>query len=132
LSSVDHNYLDNGFWAYSYAQELPAKGVSVLFLERIEDVTDEVMKAVGKASGEKFDKKLEATTSAIEKRASANGKYLAQVREYFNGNQYLLLVYKKYTDVRFVGAPPRSLGKYGGDTDNWMWPRHTADFSLFR
>ena len=132
LSTVEHNYLDNGFWAYSHAEELPAKGVSVLFLERITDVTDEVMKATGRATGDKYDKKFEAVKEKIEARAAEDGRYIAQVKDYFNGNQYLLLVYKKYTDVRLAGAPPRSLGKFGGDTDNWMWPRHTCDFSLFR
>ncbi len=132
LSSVEKNHLDNGFWAYSHAEELPAKGLSVIFLEYIEDVTNEITKATGKSKGEKFDKKFEEIREKIEKRASRNGKYVAQVKEFFNGNQFLLLVYRKYTDVRLAGTPPRSIGKYGGDTDNWIWPRHTGDFSLFR
>jgi len=132
LSSVEKNYLDNGFWAYSTDQELPAKDLSVIYLQRIEDVTDEVMKATKKLKGEKYDKKYEAIKKKIEERASENKKYVAQVKEYFNGNQILLLVYKKYTDVRLVATPPKSIGKFGGDTDNWMWPRHTADFSMFR
>ncbi len=132
LSTVKDNYLDNGFWAYSYAEELPAKGITALFLERMEDVTDEVMKAVGRSKGDKFEKKYKAIVEKIEKRAKAEGNYEAQVKSYFEGNQYILLVYKKYKDVRLVGTPPKSLGKYGGDTDNWMWPRHTADFSIFR
>lgn len=132
LSSVEKNYLDNGFWAYSKDQELPAKDLSVIFLQRIEDVTAEVMKSTGKTKGEKWNKKFEAIKKKIEERAGENKKYVANVKEYFNGNQYLLLVYKKYTDVRLVGTPPKSMGKYGGDTDNWMWPRHTCDFSMFR
>ncbi|MBS1773891.1 MAG: S46 family peptidase [Bacteroidetes bacterium] len=132
LSSVEKNYLDNGFWAYSKDQELPAKDMTVIFLERIEDVTDEINAATKKLKGDKLTKKLEDIKKKIEERAGENKKYVANVREYFNGNQYLLLVYKKYTDIRLVGTPPKSLGKYGGDTDNWMWPRHTADFSMFR
>ncbi len=132
LSSVEKNYLDNGFWAYSYDQELPAKDVSVLFLDHIEDVTAQVNKATGKLKGEKLAKKLEDIKKKIEDKAAQNKKYVANVKEYFNGNQYLLLVYKKYTDIRLVGTPPKSMGKYGGDTDNWMWPRHTVDFSMFR
>ncbi len=132
LSSVENNYLDNGFWAYSKEQELPAKDLSVIYLERVEDVTAEVMKATGKAKGDKWNKKFDEIKKKIEERGSENKKYVANLKEYFNGNQYLLLVYKKYTDVRLVGTPPKSLGKYGGDTDNWMWPRHTCDFSMFR
>lgn len=132
LSSVENNYLDNGFWAYSKEQELPAKDLSVIYLERVEDVTAEVMKATGKAKGDKWNKKFDEIKKKIEERAAENKKYVANLKEYFNGNQYLLLVYKKYTDVRLVGTPPKSLGKYGGDTDNWMWPRHTCDFSMFR
>lgn len=132
LSSVEKNYLDNGFWAYSYSEELPAKDITALFLERMEDVTDEIVKATGKSTGEKFDKKYEKAVEKIKKRVEATGNYEAQVKSYFEGNQYILLVYKRYKDVRLVGTPPKSLGKYGGDTDNWMWPRHTADFSMFR
>ncbi|XZF14780.1 S46 family peptidase [Chitinophagaceae bacterium MMS25-I14] len=132
LSTVEKNYLDNGFWAYSHDQELPAKGVSVLYLQHVDDVTAEINKAVGKAKGAKAAQKLEAARKKIEEREAQGGKYVANVRDYFNGNQYFVLIYKKYTDVRLVGTPPKSLGKFGGDTDNWMWPRHTADFSMFR
>lgn len=132
LSSVKDNYLDNGFWAYSYKEELPAKGITALFLERMEDVTDEIEKATRNKEGEKFEKRYEKAVEKIKERVEAEGNYEAQVKSYFEGNQYILLVYKRYTDVRLVGTPPRSLGKYGGDTDNWMWPRHTADFSMFR
>jgi hypothetical protein len=132
LSTVEKNYLDNGFWAYSKEQELPVKDLSVIYLEKIEDVTAEIEKATKKLKGEKLTKKLDEIKKKIEERAAESKKYVANVKEYFNGNQYLLLVYKKYTDVRLVGTPPKSLGKYGGDTDNWMWPRHTADFSIFR
>lgn len=132
LSSVEKNYLDNGYWAKSMAEELPAEGITALFLQRIADVTDELNAAVGSAKGEQANRLREEAIKAIEKEASKGGKLVANVKEYFNGNQYLLLIYKRYTDVRFVAAPPKSLGKFGGDTDNWMWPRHTADFSIFR
>ena len=132
LSTVDRNLLDNGFWAHSLGEELPAKGITALFLQRMEDVTTEVITAIGNATGEEFNKKLEAVTKDIEERSSDKGKLVANVKSYFNGNQYFLLIYKRYTDVRLVGNPPKSLGKFGGDTDNWMWPRHTADFSMFR
>ncbi|MES2478330.1 MAG: S46 family peptidase [Bacteroidota bacterium] len=132
LSSVEKNYLDNGYWAKSQSEELPAKGITALFLQKIEDVTAQINAAVGTAKGDEATKLLSAEIKKIEKEASKDGKLIANVKEYFNGNQYLLLTYKKYTDVRFVAAPPKSLGKYGGDTDNWMWPRHTSDFSIFR
>ncbi len=133
LSSVEKNYLDNGFWAKSKAEELPAQGITVIYLQEVVDVTPEIMAAVrGNNAGPEWNKKYDAARKKIEERAANGGKLVANVKEYFNGNQYLLLTYKKYTDVRLVGTPPKSLGKFGGDIDNWMWPRHTADFSMFR
>ncbi len=132
LSTVDRDLLDNGFWAHSLQEELPAKGVTALFLQSMEDVTAKVKAAVGDATGEDYNKKFEAIKKEIEDKESMNGKLVASVKDYFNGNQFFLLVYKRYTDVRLVGTPPKSLGKFGGDTDNWMWPRHTSDFSMFR
>lgn len=132
LSTVERNLLDNGFWAHSLSEELPAKGVTALFLQKMVDVTTEVKAAIGDATGEELKKKLDAVSKEIETKETQGGKYVANVKEYFNGNQYFLLIYKRYTDVRLVGNPTRSLGKYGGDIDNWMWPRHTADFSMFR
>lgn len=132
LSTVERNLLDNGFWAHNMQEELPAKGVTALFLQRMEDVTDKVKAAIGNATGEEFNKKFDAVKKEIEEAAGEKGKYVANVKDYFNGNQFFLLVYKRYTDVRLVGTPPKSLGKFGGDTDNWMWPRHTSDFSMFR
>jgi hypothetical protein len=132
LSTVERNLLDNGFWAHNLNEELPAPGVTALFLQRMEDVTDEVKAAVGNATGEEYTKKFDAIRKEIEDKEAKGGKYVANVKEYFNGNQYFLLIYKRYTDVRLVGTPPKSLGKFGGDTDNWMWPRHTSDFSMFR
>jgi len=132
LSTVEKNYLDNGFWAKSLQEEIPAPGLTVLFLQRMEDVTKEVRRYIGDAKGEEYNKKFDEISKKIEDRTSENDKYETSVKEYFNGNQILLLVYKRYTDVRLVATPPKSLGKFGGDTDNWMWPRHTADFSVFR
>ncbi len=132
LSTVDRNLLDNGFWAHNIKEELPAQGVTALFLQSMEDVTDKVKAAVGDATGEDYNKKYEAVKKEIETKAANDGKYVANVKDYFNGNQFLLLIYIRYTDVRLVGTPPKSLGKFGGDTDNWMWPRHTSDFSMFR
>lgn len=132
LSTVDRNLLDDGFWAKNMNEELPAKGVTALYLQRMEDVTEEVKKAIGDAKGEDFNKKFAEIKKKIESRSTEGGKFEANVKDYFNGNQFFLLIYKRYTDVRLVGTPPKSLGKFGGDTDNWMWPRHTADFSMFR
>ncbi len=132
LSTVEKNYLENGFWAKSYNEEIHAPGLSVKFLVRMEDVTATVRKAFEKGSREKQHKAYLKIKEDLEKKAAENGKYTATVASYFNGNQYILLVYQVFTDVRLVGTPPKSLGKYGGDTDNWMWPRHTADFSIFR
>jgi Peptidase S46 len=132
LSTVERNLLDNGFWAHNIGEELPANGVTALFLQRMEDVTDKVREAIGNATGEEYNKKFDAIRKQIEEQAAEKGKYVANVKDYFNGNQFFLIIYKRYTDVRLVGTPPKSLGKFGGDTDNWMWPRHTSDFSMFR
>ncbi len=133
LSSVDHNYLKDGFWAKSKEEELPAEGLSVTFLKRMDDVTDQVLNGVSDdLSSEDREKLIAENTAEIIKTASENNNYTVRVQDYFEGNQYFLIVYEKYTDVRFVGAPPSSIGKFGFDTDNWMWPRHTGDFSMFR
>lgn len=132
LSSVEHNYLEDGFWSKKMSEELPAKGLSVKFLVRMEDVTAELNKALSKKNDKKAQKSFDKEKEELEKKASENGKYVAVVSEFYNGNQYILIIYQVFNDVRFVAAPPRSLGKYGGDTDNWVWPRHTADFSMFR
>lgn len=132
LSSVGANYLRDGFWAKNMSEELPAPGVTALFLQRIEDVTDEVHKATAKLKGDKLDKKFDELQKTMEQRYGNGGKMVVQLKEYFAGNQYLVLISKRYTDIRLVGTPPESLGKFGGDTDNWVWPRHTVDFSVFR
>ncbi len=132
LSTVEKNYLENGFWAKKQDEELNAPGLSVKFLVRMEDVTEEVNKVKAKGNEAKQQKSFAKYKADLEKKAAEGGKYTAQLTTYFNGNQYILLVYQVFTDVRLVATPPKSLGKYGGDTDNWMWPRHTADFSVFR
>ena len=133
-SSVEHDYLTDGFWAMSRAEELPNPGLSVAFLEYMIDVTDEVLKGYKpNMTEEKRTEIINKNAKKIEEKAVKGNKYLtANVRPIYYGNQYFLFVYKNYTDVRLVGAPPSSIGKFGGDTDNWMWPRHTGDFSLFR
>ena len=133
-SSVEHDYLTDGFWAMSKAEELPNPGLSVSFLEYMIDVTDEVMKGYKpNMTEEKRTEIINKNAKKIEEKAVKGNKFLtANVRPIYYGNQYFLFVYKNYTDVRLVGAPPSSIGKFGGDTDNWMWPRHTGDFSLFR
>ncbi len=133
LSSVEDNYLEDGFWARSPEEEIPAPGVSVTFLKRMEDVTAQVMAEVSDemTQTERMKKIMEAS-NAIADSAAGDSHYKTLVRDYFEGNQYFLIVYEVFDDVRFVGAPPSSIGKFGYDTDNWMWPRHTGDFSMFR
>ncbi len=123
LSSDEHNYLEDGYWAMSRDQELPAPGLSVTYLISMTDVTDQLTKAADQ----------DAAREALQKAAQeSNPKCRVQVTSFYNENVWYLIVYKTYTDVRFVGAPPASIGKFGGETDNWMWPRHTGDFSMFR
>ena len=133
-SSVEHDYLTDGFWAMSKTEELPNPGLSVSFLEYMEDVTDQVLKGYkSKMTEEKRNELVAKNCKKIEEKAVKGQKGLvANVKPIYYGNQYFLFVYKVYTDVRLVGAPPSSIGKFGGDTDNWMWPRHTGDFSIFR
>ncbi|MCS6979768.1 MAG: S46 family peptidase, partial [Flavobacteriales bacterium] len=121
LSTVKNNYLRDGFWARSYAEELPVEGLKVRILQEMRDVTAEM-----KAAEDKEAKEKELTDPFTSKGLEAS------VESYFYGNEYYLLVYKVYKDIRLVGTPPESVGKFGGDTDNWMWPRHTGDFSIFR
>ena len=133
-SSVEHDYLKDGFWAMDRSQELPNRGLSVSFLQRMEDVTAEVLKGYAPSMTEaQRDSVVRANSAPIIRAAMQEGKGLrATVEALYYGNQYFLFVYKIYRDVRLVGAPPSSIGKFGGDTDNWMWPRHTGDFSIFR
>lgn len=132
-SSVTHNYLDNGFWAKSYSEELKIPGQTASILVRMEDVTKEVLKGIDdNTSAADRNKMVSDAIKEIAKKAGEEGKYKAVVKDMFNGNEYYLFVYETFKDVRLVGAPPQSIGKFGGDTDNWMWPRHTGDFSLLR
>ena len=133
-SSVEHDYLKDGFWAMDRSQELPNRGLSVSFLQRMEDVTDRVLKGYSPSMSEaQRDSVVRANSAPIVRAAMNEGKGLrANVEALYYGNQYFLFVFKIYRDVRLVGAPPSSIGKFGGDTDNWMWPRHTGDFSIFR
>lgn len=132
-SSVEHDYLRDGFWAMKMEDELPNKDLTVRFLVRMEDVTESVLKGYNKEMSEKERIKLvDDNSKAITLNAVKGTHYQAKVESLYYGNQYFLFVYESFTDVRLVGAPPSSIGKFGGDTDNWMWPRHTGDFSLFR
>ena len=133
-SSIEHDYLTNGFWAMSREEELPNPGLKVTFLKRMEDVTGKVLKGVS-------DDMSEAEREAIikenikelrQKAEEENKDYQIVIKPFFYGNQYFLFVNEIFKDVRLVGAPPSAIGKFGGDTDNWMWPRHTGDFSVFR
>ena len=131
-SSLEHNYLADGFWARSAEEELPNPGLSVRFLVRMEDVTASVTEGTGDLSDDEKTLKINENIRNIEKNASENNSYEAVVKPLFHGNQYFVYIYQVYKDVRLVGAPPSAIGKFGGDTDNWMWPRHTGDFSIFR
>ena len=132
-SSVEHDYLTNGFWAMSMNEELPNQGASVTFLVRIEDVTSRVFlnTSEGMDASEK-QQFIRRNINKIQTEAINGTHYSARVSSFYYGNEYYLYVYETFNDVRLVGAPPSSIGKFGGDTDNWMWPRHTGDFSLFR
>ena len=132
-SSVDHDYLQDGFWAKSKEEELPNPNLSVTFLIRVEDVTNQVLANVKQGMSE-TDRTAAISDArlAIENKAKEGNNYRTQVGTFYGGNYFYLLVYERYTDVRLVGAPPSSIGKFGFDTDNWEWPRQTGDFSVFR
>jgi len=131
-SSVEHDYLTNGFWAKNNQEELPNPGLIVRFLDRMEDVSSTVIAGTEGMPGDSVPVIISRNTKKIIAEASEKGKFEATVQALFYGNQYFLYVYQVFEDVRLVGAPPSAIGKFGGDTDNWMWPRHTGDFSLFR
>ena len=133
LSTVEKDYLANGFWAMSRDEELQCPGLFVTFLKRMEDVTGEMMKGISPdMDNEARDILLDSNSEKIRKDAVEGTHYTASVRPFYMGNQYFLLVYETYNDVRLVGAPPSAIGKFGGESDNWTWPRHTGDFALFR
>ena len=143
LSSVEHDYLKDGYWAMKHSEELPCEGLTVKFLEAMTDVTSIIAKAEKDARNSKeyklfereseVEKAVAKTMEDLVKEAERQNPHCnAVVTSFYNDNVYYLIVYKIYRDVRFVGAPPSSIGKFGADTDNWMWPRHTGDFSVFR
>ena len=133
LSTPEKDHLTNGFWAMKKSEELPAKGLSVRFLIRMDDATKRInSKLNNNMSADERKAVIDAEYKAIQNENSENGKYTVVVRDFFNGNEFYYFVYQDFKDVRLVGTPPNSLGKFGGDTDNWEWPRHTADFSVFR
>lgn len=132
-SSIENDYITNGFWAKSLDEELPNTNLTVTFLVKIEDVTSLVLKGVTSNLSERDREKLIASNSkTIADSAIAGTHYAARIAPMFYGNQYILFINEVFRDVRLVGAPPKDIGNFGGDTDNWMWPRHTGDFSLFR
>ena len=132
-STIDHDYLTNGFWAMNNKEELQNKDLTATFLVRMEDVTAQVLAEVNdKMSESDRSTKITKAIGKLKKDASENDKYEVSIKSFYNGNEYYLFVYQTYKDIRLVGAPPSSIGKFGGDTDNWMWPRHTGDFSMFR
>ncbi len=132
-STPEKDYLKNGFWAMKEKDEFNAKDLYVRFLVRMDDATQRINSKLNNSmSAEDRNAVINAESRAIIAENNANGKYVVEVKSFFNGNEFYYFVYQDYKDVRLVGAPPSSLGKFGGDTDNWEWPRHTADFAVFR
>jgi hypothetical protein len=132
-STVEHDYLTNGFWAYKMEEELPNKDLFVTFIVRIEDVTTKVLEGVTNLPTEaEKQKKIQENIASLNKSLPKESWQENMIKTFFDGNQYLVFVTETFRDVRLVGAPPSSIGKFGSDTDNWVWPRHTGDFSLFR
>jgi hypothetical protein len=132
-STIDHDYLADGFWAMNLSEELPNEGLTARFLVRIEDVTKTILAELDSKMTEKErNAKIAELSKTIQNDATKGTGYDARVAGFFNGNEFFLFVYEIFRDVRLVGAPPSSIGKFGADTDNWMWPRHTGDFSMFR
>lgn len=132
-SSVEKDYLTNGFWAYSMKEELPNENLVVTFIVKIEDVTTKVLEGVSAIETETGkQKKIQENISFLSKSLPKESWQENKIKTFYEGNQYMLFVTETFKDVRLVGAPPTSIGKFGSDTDNWVWPRHTGDFSLFR
>src|SRR5690554_1042039 len=132
-SSLENDYLEHGFWAKNFKEELPNPGVTATFIIKIEDVTDQILQGIT-ASMEEAAKKaiIEANIAKVVQNSPKENYQENRVRTFFEGNQYMLFVVETFKDVRLVGTPPSSIGKFGSDTDNWVWPRHTGDFALFR
>lgn len=132
-SSLEHNYLRDGFWAKNREEELANPGITASILVRMEDVTDKINAVLSENMTEKSRKSaIDSISGILEKQAVEGTDFVANIKPYFNGNQFFMSVFRVYKDVRLVGAPPSAVGKFGGDTDNWMWPRHTGDFSVLR
>ena len=132
-SSVEHDYLTNGFWAYKMEDELPNEDLEVTFIVKIEDVTAKVLDGTSALGSEaERQKKIQDNIAALSKSLPKESWQENKIRTFYEGNQYILFVTETYKDIRLVGAPPSAIGKFGSDTDNWVWPRHTGDFSLFR
>ena len=132
-STVEHDYLNNGFWAKNLSEEIPIPDMTVSFLLRMEDVTKEILgEYANKLDLSSVKDTILLRIKLLEEKTSEEGKYRVEIKPFFEGLEYYMFVYEVYTDIRLVGTPPSSIGKFGGDTDNWMWPRHTGDFSIFR
>ncbi len=131
-STVDHNYLKDGFWAKTKQEEIYAQGIHAQFLIKIVDVTDKVNAKIKELPSSELTQKLPGILTEMATKETEGSGYEGRVASMFKANQFLLFVYERYKDVRLVGTPPESIGKFGGDTDNWEWPRHTGDFSIFR
>ena len=133
LSTAEQNYLKDGFWAKDKTAEMKPKSLYVRFFVRMDDVSKRILSKVNdKMSETDRNIAIQQEIALIEKENNEGGKYTVSVRPFFQGNEYYYFVYQDYKDVRLVGTPPESIGKFGGDTDNWEWPRHTGDFSMFR
>ena len=132
-SSVEHDYLTNGFWAYKMDEELPNEGMVVTFIVKIEDVTTKVLEGTASLTSEaEKQKKIQDNITALNASLPKESWQENKIRTFYEGNQYMLFITETFKDIRLVGAPPSAIGKFGSDTDNWVWPRHTGDFSLFR
>jgi hypothetical protein len=131
-SSVAHNYLKDGFWAKTKQEEIACPGLSVQFLVKIEDVTTQVQEKLKELKPNEVASKLASILAGLSTKAAEGTTYEVRISSFFKGNQFLQFTYQRFKDVRLVGTPPESIGKFGGDTDNWEWPRHTGDFSIFR
>src|SRR5699024_10009696 len=133
LSTPENDYLNDGFWAADPSEELKPENLSVRFFVRMDDVTDRILSKLNDSmSEEERQKTIQQESAKIEQENNENGKYTVSVKSFYSGNEFYYFVYQDYEDVRLVGTPPMSIGKFGGDTDNWEWARSTGDFSSFR
>ncbi|HNG12809.1 MAG TPA: S46 family peptidase, partial [Saprospiraceae bacterium] len=132
-STLEHNYIRDGFWAKNMSEELPCEGLTVTFISRIEDVSTQVLLGVNdKMTESERQSVIDQNIAKVSKSLVIQAYEAVSIKPFFTGNQYFAIISVTYKDVRMVGAPPESIGKYGSDTDNWVWPRHTGDFSVFR